>query len=83
MKEQIFDFIKSSIWDLEVAGVNPKYIKILLPKYLLSFLFEETLNLKSDMFVYGCKINFHYKDEVVVYDENYFNNKTNFKTFTL
>ena len=72
---QVLNFIENGNFDLQKCGSHKENIKILMPKY-----FEELLkryytknvygviNIEKST-LYGCEINSHYKNEVVIFEE--------------
>lgn len=85
--ENIFNFIKRSSYELENSNYFQEEIKVMMPNYLKRNLQEYYNNTMTscteDSTLFGLEILPHYKDEVVVFYENYFKTTNHFKILNL
>lgn len=85
--ETVFIFIRKSVYELENKGIHQNDIKVLMPNFfkrIMQTYYNELLPFdnKSDL-IFNVKIVPHYKNEIVVFNENYFKTEDNTRILNL
>ena len=85
--KNVLSFIRKSRHELELQGVIPYHIKILMPKFYKVIIerYYETQNAFPNPHntIEGLEIIHHYKNEIVVFDEMYYNTESHFRILNL
>lgn len=85
--ESVFNFIRKSLGELEDNNFYRDNIKIMMPNYFKRILQEYYNNTMSSSTecssILRLEILPHYKNEVVVFYENYFNSDNHYKVLNL
>ena len=85
--ETVFNFIRKSVYELENKGIHVTEIKVLIPNFFkrtIQTYYEHTLPLDNKHNrIFDVEIVPHYKNEIVVFHENFFKNHDNVRILNI